>query len=60
MKKGVFKNFAKFNGKYVSQSLFNKCAGCRRSILSKREYSCFVAKFSRTSNLKDFGEPLLP
>ena len=29
MKKGVIKNFAKFTGKHLCQSLFNKVAGLR-------------------------------
>ena len=33
VKKGVFKNFAKFTGKHLCQSLFfNKVAGLRRNV----------------------------
>ena len=52
-KYGVFKNFAKFNGKHLCQSLFNKLVGLRpASVLTKRlRHKCFpvnFAKFLRT------------
>ena len=38
MKKGVLRNFTKFTGKYLCQSLFfNKVAGLRPATLLKRE-----------------------
>ena len=54
MKKGVHKNFAKFTGKHLCQSLFFKnVAGFRRATLLKKKLwnKCFLvnfAKFSRT------------
>ena len=53
-KKGVLKNFAKFIGKHLCQSLsFNKFAGLRPAALLKERlwYKCFpvnFAKFLRT------------
>ena len=38
VKKGVFRNFARFTGKHLWQSLFfNKVAGLRSENLSKRD-----------------------
>ena len=54
MKKGVLKNFTKFTGKHLCQSLFfNKVAGLRSTSLLKKRlwYRCFpvnFAKFLRT------------
>ena len=54
IKKGVLRNFAKFTGKHLCQSLFfNKVAGLRpASLLKKRHWhGCFpvnFAKFLRT------------
>ena len=59
MKKGVLKNFAKFTGKHLRQSLFfNKVAGpMPASLLQKRLWHrCFpvnFAKFLRTPFLKN-------
>ena len=53
-KKGVLRNFAKFIGKHLGQSLFlNKVAGLRPTTLLKRRlwYRCFpvnIVKFLRT------------
>ena len=53
-KKGVLRNFAKFTGKHLCQSLFfNKFAGLRSTTLLKKRLShrCFpvnFAKFLRT------------
>ena len=52
--KGVLRNFAKFTGKYLCQSLFfNKVAGLRSATLFKKRlrHRCFpvnAAKFLRT------------
>ena len=66
MKKGVIRNFAKFTGKHLCQSLlFNKVAGLRPTILLKKRlwHSCFpvnFAKFLRTPFLQNtFGRLLL-
>ena len=54
-KKGVLRNFAKFTGKHLCQSLFfDKVAGLRPGTLFKKSlwYRCFpvnFAKFLRTS-----------
>ena len=53
-KKGFLRNFAKFKGKHLCQSLFfNKSAGMRTATLLKKSlwYRCFpvnIAKFPRT------------
>ena len=56
VKKGVLRNFAKFTGKHLCQSLFfNKFAGLRPSTLSKG-HTCFLvnfAKFLRTPFLQN-------
>ena len=58
-KKGVLRNFAKFTGKPLHQSLcFNKNAGLRLAILLKKElwHRCFpvnFAKFLRTPIFKE-------
>ena len=47
-KKGVLRNFAKFTGKHLCQSLFfNKVAGLRPSTLLKKRlwYRCFPFNF---------------
>ena len=49
-KKGVLKNFAKFSGKNLLQSLFcNKVAGLRRTtLLTKRLWHrCFLVSFAK-------------
>ena len=54
LKKGVLRNFAKFTGKHLCQSIFfNKVAGLRPPTLSKKRlwHMCFpvnFAKFLRT------------
>ena len=65
-KKGVLKNFAKFTGKYLSQSLFlNKVAGLRPATLLKKRlwHRCFpvnFAKFLRAPFLQNtYGRLLL-
>ena len=58
-KKGVFRNFAKFTGKHLYQSLFfNKVVGLRPATLLKKRlwHGCFpvnFAKFLRTPFLKE-------
>ena len=58
-KKGVLKNFTKFTGKHLCQSLFfNKVAGFRfatllKKILRRRCFSVDFAKFLRTSFLTE-------
>ena len=60
VKKGVFRNFTKFTGKYLRQSLlFNKVAGLEPvALLNKRLWhSCFpvnFVKFLRTPFLQDY------
>ena len=54
MKKGVLRNFTKFTGKYLCQSLFfNKVAGLRPATLLKREsgagVSCEFCEFSKNT-----------
>ena len=49
-KKGVLKNFAKFTGKHLSQSLFlNKVAGLRPATLLKKRlwHRCFLVNFTK-------------
>ena len=51
-KKGVLKNFAKFTGKHLCQSLFfNKVSGLRlANLLEKRLWhSCFPVKFAKNT-----------
>ena len=58
-KKGVLRNFTKFTGKHLCQSLFlNKVATLRPSTLSRKRlwHRCFpvnFAKFLRTSFIKE-------
>ena len=65
MKKDILRNFTKFTGKHLWQSLFfNKFAGMRPATLFKRKlfHSCFpvnFAKFSRTPFLQNTSEQLL-
>ena len=50
-KKGILKNFAKFTGKQLCQSLlFNKAAGLKPAILLKRKlwHRCFLMNFCET------------
>ena len=64
-KKGVLRNFAKFAGKHLCQSLFfNKVAGLRPATLFKKRLwrRCFpanFAKFLRTPFLQKTSEQLL-
>ena len=59
-KKGVIRNYAKFTGKHLCQSLlFNKVAGLRPPTLLKRRlwHRCFLvncAKFLRTPFLTEY------
>ena len=49
-KKGVLRNFAKFTGKHLCQSLFfNKVAGLRPATLLKKRlwYRCFSVNFAK-------------
>ena len=66
MKKGVLRNFTKFTGKHLCQSLFfNKVAGLRPAtfLLKKTpQHRCFpvnITKFLRTPILKNISERLL-
>ena len=48
MQKGVLRNFTKFTGKHLCQSLFfNKVAGLRLSTLLKKRlrHRCFLVNF---------------
>ena len=50
IKKGVLRNFAKFTGKYLCQSLFfNKIAGLGPATLLKKRlwHRCFAVKFAK-------------
>ena len=50
MKKGVVRNFAKFTGKHLCQSLlFNKVAGLRPATLLKKRlwHRCFSVNFAK-------------
>ena len=50
MKKGVLRNFAKFTGKHLGQSLlFNKVAGLRPATLLKGRlwHRCFPVNFAK-------------
>ena len=66
MKKGVLRNFTKFTGKHLCQSLFfNNVAGLRPATLLKKRlwHRCFpvnFAKFLRTPFLQNtYGRLLL-
>ena len=65
MKKGVFRNFAKFRGKHLCQSIFFvKVVGLRTSTLLKRRlwHRCFpknFTKFWRTPFLQNSSRQLL-
>ena len=65
VKKGVLRNFAKFTGKHLCQSLFfNKVAGLRPETLLKKRlwHKCFpvnFAKFLRTPFLQNTSGRLL-
>ena len=60
-KKGVLKNFAKFTGKCLCQSLFfNKAAGLRSTTLLKKRlwHRCFPVKFAKLLRTPIFKERL--
>ena len=67
VRKGVFftKNFTKFTGKHLCQSLFfNKVAGLRPATLLKKEtlaqvFSCEFCEISRTPFLQNTSGQLL-
>ena len=65
VRKGVLRNFAKFTGKHLWQSLFfNKVAGLRPATLLKKRFwhRCFpvnFAKFRRASFLQNTSGQLL-
>ena len=65
IKKGALRNFAKFTGKHLGQSLFfNKVGGLRPATLLKKRtwHSCFpvsFAKFLRTLFLQNIFGPML-
>ena len=65
IRKGVLKNFAKFTGKHLCQSLFfNKVAGVKPATLLKKRlwHRCFpvnFAKFLRTPFLQNTSGRLL-
>ena len=65
MKKGIPRNFSKFAGKHLCQSLFiNKVAGLTRTTLLKKRlwHRCFpvnFAKFLRTPFLQNTSGRLL-
>ena len=60
VRKGVFRNFAKFTGKHLCQSLlFNKIAGLRPATLFKmrlqhRYFSADIAKILRTAFFMEY------
>ena len=58
MKKGVFKNFTKFTGKRLCQSLFfNKVVGLRSSTLKKRLWhKCFPVNFVNSFHRTPLGD----
>ena len=63
-KKGALRNFAKFTGKHLCQSLFNKVIGLRPATLLKKRlwHRCFpknFAKFLRTPFLTEHLQWLL-
>ena len=61
IKKGVLRNFTKFTGKRLCQSLsFNKVAGLRPARLSHRCFPVNFVKFLRTPFLQNTSGRLLP
>ena len=66
VRKGILRNFTKFTGKHLCQSIFlNKVAGVRPATLLKKRlwHRCFpvsFAKFVRTLFLQDNSGGLLP
>ena len=60
-KKGVLRNFVKFTGKHLCQSLFfNKVAGRMSATLSKKRlwHSCFPENFTKFLRIPFFAEHL--
>ena len=60
-KKGVLRNFAKFTGKHLCQSLFfNKVAGLRSATLLKKRlwHRCFPVNFAKFLGTPFFTEHL--
>ena len=61
IKKGVLRNFAKFTGKHLCQSLFfNKVASLRPATLSKKRlwYRCFLVNFAKFLRISFLTEHL--
>ena len=61
MKKGVLKNFSKFTGKHLCQSLFlNKVAGLRAATLLKKRlwHRCFSVNFAKFLRTPFYRTPL--
>ena len=61
MKKGVLKNYTKFTGKHLCQSLiFNKVEGLRPATLLKKRLShrCFPVNFAKFLKTRFFAENL--
>ena len=59
--KGILRNFAKFTGKHMFQSLFfNKVAGLRPVTLLKKRlwHRCFPVNFAKVSRTLSFTEHL--
>ena len=62
MKKGAHRNFTKFTGKHLCQSLFfNKVAGLRSATLLKKEtmaqvFSCEFSKISKNTFFTEHPE----
>ena len=62
MKKGVLKNFAKFTGKHLCQSLFlNKVAELRPATLLKKRpwHRCFPVNFAKLVRINFYRTPPL-
>ena len=60
-RKGVLRNFTKFTGKHLCQSLlFNKVAGLRPATLLKRRlwHRCFPVNFTKFQRTPFFTEHL--
>ena len=58
-KKGVLRNFAKFTGKLLPESLFNKAADLPATLLKKRFWQrCFSVKFPKFLRTPFFTERL--
>ena len=57
-KKGFLKNFAKFTGKHLHQSLFFKVAGLRPATLLKKRlwHMCFLVNFAKFLRITFFTE----